>query len=87
MSEVTYNPPAFGSQAWLDAIDYPERLREEVKRNRLKAVQVPPEPGFGSQAWLDARKGALERSTLTGPRGGRYRYVVNKKGNVYRQYF
>ena len=32
--------PEYGSQEWLDAIDYPDSDRAEVKRNRAKALRL-----------------------------------------------
>jgi hypothetical protein len=35
--------PEYGSKEWLDAIDYPEADRDEIRQNRAKALRL----GFG----------------------------------------
>jgi hypothetical protein len=78
MDRVSYNPPPVGSQEWLDALDWPEQHREEVKRNRLKSLEPKSKFAFPEPTKAMTRKG---------PRGGRYRMVVSKDGTLYRQYF
>lgn len=55
--------PEYGSQDWLDAIDYPEADRAEVKRNRAKALRL----GLGSP---DAPRSRGGYGFSIGPRGG-----------------
>lgn len=58
------NAPQYGSQEWLDALDYPEKDRQEVRRNRIKALSL----GLGRP---DAPKYRVGDGPFTiGPRGG-----------------
>lgn len=55
--------PKYGSQEWLDAIDYPEADRDEIRRNRAKALGL----GLGRP---DASKYRVGHGLSIGPRGG-----------------
>jgi hypothetical protein len=72
----------YGSQEWLEGLDYPEKDRAEISRNRKMALKA----GVG-------RPGAdqIKRSTTPiqriGPRGGAYTDAITKDGRPYRRYF
>ena len=56
--------PEYGSQDWLDALDFPEADRAEVKRNRARALRL----GLGKP---DAERFPPGVGGLSiGPRGG-----------------
>ena len=55
--------PEYGSQDWVDAVDYPESDRDEVRRNRSKALRL----GLGRP---DAPKYRVGPGLTIGPRGG-----------------
>ena len=58
------NTPEYGSQDWLDAIDYPAgKDRAEVQRNRAKALRL----GLGKP---DAERYRASYGLSIGPRGG-----------------
>jgi hypothetical protein len=37
---LPFGAAEYGSQAWLDAIDYPEAERAEIQKNHAKALKL-----------------------------------------------
>ena len=72
----------YGSEEWLEALDYPEQDREAVSRNRKMALKA----GMGdpNAAWAPQPSGPPMKR---GSRGGYYTTATTKDGRPYRRYF
>ena len=58
---LPFGAAEYGSQAWLDAIDYPEAERAEIQKNRAKAMEL----GSGNP-----KNRGYSGGLSIGPRGG-----------------
>jgi hypothetical protein len=62
----------YGSQAWLDAIDYPDAERAEIQKNRAKALELgvgnPKNRGYSGGLSIGPRGGVKRGSSYLGRR-------------------
>jgi hypothetical protein len=63
---LPFGSAEYGSQAWLDAIDYPEAERAEIQKNRAKALELgagnPKNRGYSGGLSIGPR-GGIKRSS------------------------
>ena len=69
---LPFGAAEYGSQAWLDAIDYPEAERAEIQKNRAKAMELgsgnPKNRGYSGGLSLGPRGGVKRGSRYLGRR-------------------
>ena len=69
---LPFGAAEYGSQAWLDAIDYPESERAEIRKNRAKAMEIgagnPKNRGYSGGLSLGPRGGVKRGSRYLGRR-------------------
>ena len=69
---LPFGAAEYGSQPWLDAIDYPEAERAEIQKNRAKALELgagnPKNLGYSGGLSIGPRGGIKRGSRFLGRR-------------------